>query len=159
MKQTNCLIWTFYRNYSITSILSSPFHSCRLESTSSLYDCNPTLYDRIGYEYDYEYNIPSTIKPTTITQPSKPKQRLAVACLFCRRRKIKCDGEAPCRHCHRRCQECVYPTEPRRRSVNKDKSNSNSNSNSNSPSQLKSIPDSNVSKSTTLAEPNHKNYL
>ncbi|KAJ7915138.1 hypothetical protein B0H13DRAFT_1557134, partial [Mycena leptocephala] len=47
-------------------------------------------------------------------------KRQALACLFCRERKIACgrpaaaSGDKTCNQCVRRHRECVYPTESRR---------------------------------------------
>ncbi|KAJ6522475.1 hypothetical protein B0H19DRAFT_973461, partial [Mycena capillaripes] len=47
-------------------------------------------------------------------------KRQALACLFCRERKIACGrpaaaaGEKTCSQCIRRGRDCVYPTESRR---------------------------------------------
>ncbi|TDL26319.1 hypothetical protein BD410DRAFT_716734, partial [Rickenella mellea] len=35
-------------------------------------------------------------------------RRTPMACLFCRGRKLKCDGRATCSHCHRRSLVCIY---------------------------------------------------
>lgn len=51
----------------------------------------------------------------TSSKPSKRSNRLAVACLFCRKRKIKCDGQISCIHCTKKGIECIYPTIPRAR--------------------------------------------
>lgn len=39
---------------------------------------------------------------------SKRRDRVAKACAHCRRKKIKCDGEAPCNHCQNLKLKCVY---------------------------------------------------
>lgn len=43
------------------------------------------------------------------------KTRVSKACNFCRRRKIKCDGEMPCSNCtHSENRNCEYPLTPRK---------------------------------------------
>lgn len=44
-----------------------------------------------------------------ISSGNKMEKRVRVACQFCNRRKIRCDGIVPCMHCERRGIECVYP--------------------------------------------------
>ena len=52
-------------------------------------------------------------------QPPKPK-KLPLACHFCRRRKLKCDGIKPsCDNCHKRGVDCSYDEAPRRRGPGK----------------------------------------
>jgi hypothetical protein len=46
-------------------------------------------------------------------------KRQAIACHFCRNRKLKCDGEKPCRHCERRKLECTYEEVARKRGKGK----------------------------------------
>src|ERR1700761_61629 len=49
------------------------------------------------------------------------RQRARKACLTCRKRKRKCDGEHPCRNCDVYEYQCVYERAPqRRRSTNGD---------------------------------------
>ncbi|QRV77656.1 Fungal Zn(2)-Cys(6) binuclear cluster domain [Ceratobasidium sp. AG-Ba] len=58
-----------------------------------------------------------------ISQNSQPpasisgdgKKKTAMACHFCRFRKLRCDGGSPCGHCEKRQQECTYDTTIRRR--------------------------------------------
>ncbi|KAF9942571.1 hypothetical protein BGZ67_001184 [Mortierella alpina] len=56
--------------------------------------------------------------PTTPSSPSAPKIppkkptkriRISTACVNCRHKKIKCDGQVPCAHCEKFRAECVYP--------------------------------------------------
>ncbi|CAI6014040.1 unnamed protein product [Clonostachys chloroleuca] len=35
--------------------------------------------------------------------------RISQACLACRRKKVKCDGQSPCHNCSSRCLTCEYP--------------------------------------------------
>ena len=43
------------------------------------------------------------------TKAGKERKRLPLACIACRRKKIRCSGEKPtCRHCHRARVPCVY---------------------------------------------------
>jgi hypothetical protein len=39
---------------------------------------------------------------------SATNKRVPAACNFCRVRKLRCDGQVPCRQCARRAIECVY---------------------------------------------------
>ncbi|KAF5385449.1 hypothetical protein D9757_005408 [Collybiopsis confluens] len=58
-------------------------------------------------------------RPTPTTSQSE-KKSLALACFFCRGRKIACGPQDPtssdrtCNQCHRRSLKCEYPTESRR---------------------------------------------
>lgn len=47
-------------------------------------------------------------KPAAGSQPPK----VQIACLYCRHRRIRCDGNTPCSSCVQRGKECQYPTEP-----------------------------------------------
>ncbi|KIR41101.1 hypothetical protein I307_03196 [Cryptococcus deuterogattii 99/473] len=40
------------------------------------------------------------------------RQRISMACLYCRRRKIRCCGGSPCRNCQRSKRECDYAPVP-----------------------------------------------
>ncbi|KAF9190621.1 hypothetical protein BGZ51_008368 [Haplosporangium sp. Z 767] len=56
----------------------------------------------------------ATLPPSSNTQkvpPKKPVKRIRIttACINCRQKKIKCDGESPCAHCEKYRSECVYP--------------------------------------------------
>ncbi|KAI1495092.1 hypothetical protein F5X96DRAFT_199173 [Biscogniauxia mediterranea] len=42
---------------------------------------------------------------------ARPRQRLTQACEPCRKRKIRCDRNRPCRTCERLCRECTYSAE------------------------------------------------
>ncbi|KAG0245846.1 hypothetical protein BGX31_005744 [Mortierella sp. GBA43] len=44
--------------------------------------------------------------------PKKPTKRIRIstACVNCRHKKIKCDGQLPCAHCEKFRTECVYPS-------------------------------------------------
>ncbi|KAI1314723.1 hypothetical protein EDD11_001845 [Mortierella claussenii] len=43
--------------------------------------------------------------------PKKPTKRIRIstACVNCRHKKIKCDGQVPCAHCEKFRTECIYP--------------------------------------------------
>ncbi|KAI5284394.1 hypothetical protein KEM54_001368, partial [Ascosphaera aggregata] len=48
------------------------------------------------------------------TKTGKARKRLALACIACRRKKIRCSGEKPaCSHCSRSMIPCVYKVTPR----------------------------------------------
>ncbi|KAF9086168.1 hypothetical protein BGX23_009098 [Mortierella sp. AD031] len=53
----------------------------------------------------------STPEPNTKLPPKKPSKRIRIstACINCRQKKIKCDGQVPCSHCEKFRTECVYP--------------------------------------------------
>ncbi|PWN40233.1 hypothetical protein IE81DRAFT_271910, partial [Ceraceosorus guamensis] len=40
------------------------------------------------------------------------QRRTILACAFCRSRKLRCDGEQPCRQCDRRGERCEYVLPP-----------------------------------------------
>ncbi|KAI8078731.1 uncharacterized protein BX664DRAFT_342576 [Halteromyces radiatus] len=44
-----------------------------------------------------------------INTPRKKRVKIVSACGECRRRKTKCNGELPCRSCHKADVPCVYP--------------------------------------------------
>lgn len=51
----------------------------------------------------------------TIFQAGKERKRLPLACIACRRKKIRCSGEKPtCRHCLRSRTPCVYKQSTRK---------------------------------------------
>ncbi|KAI5294508.1 hypothetical protein KEM55_006584, partial [Ascosphaera atra] len=52
--------------------------------------------------------------PESRTKTGKTRKRLALACIACRRKKIRCSGEKPaCSHCFRSRIPCVYKVTPR----------------------------------------------
>lgn len=53
--------------------------------------------------------------------PPKKRDRVAKACVFCRKKKIKCDGMTPCSNC--KTNECVYASQERKPRVRKTKMN------------------------------------
>lgn len=54
---------------------------------------------------------------TMIVSPvQKRRDRVSKACQFCRKKKIKCDGDQPCANCRNSAHaECIYPTESERK--------------------------------------------
>ena len=49
------------------------------------------------------------------TKAGKERKRLPLACIACRRKKIRCSGEKPaCKHCTRARMPCVYKVTPRK---------------------------------------------
>lgn len=49
------------------------------------------------------------------TKAGKERKRLPLACVQCRKKKIRCSGEKPhCKHCSRSNQPCLYKTTPRK---------------------------------------------
>ncbi|TCD62680.1 hypothetical protein EIP91_006573 [Steccherinum ochraceum] len=53
-------------------------------------------------------------------RPKKVSKKTAIACNFCRGRKLKCDGQTPtCRNCDKRSLPCEYALFPRRRGPGK----------------------------------------
>ncbi|KAG0313287.1 hypothetical protein BGZ97_010332 [Linnemannia gamsii] len=53
----------------------------------------------------------SSPEPNNKLPPKKPSKRIRIstACINCRQKKIKCDGQVPCSHCEKFRTECVYP--------------------------------------------------
>ncbi|KAF3918546.1 hypothetical protein ABW21_db0208782 [Orbilia brochopaga] len=50
-----------------------------------------------------------TVWSETKTKAGKDRKRLPLACIQCRRKKIRCSGEKPaCKHCIRARQPCIY---------------------------------------------------
>ncbi|OAQ36106.1 hypothetical protein K457DRAFT_373355 [Linnemannia elongata AG-77] len=55
-------------------------------------------------------NNSSTAKSTASKKDAPPKRiRISIACVSCRHKKIKCDGQVPCSHCVKSAGKCVYP--------------------------------------------------
>ncbi|KAF9923854.1 hypothetical protein FBU30_006091 [Linnemannia zychae] len=58
-------------------------------------------------------DTPSTLPSSEPTKlpPKKPSKRIRIstACINCRQKKIKCDGQTPCSHCEKFKTECAYP--------------------------------------------------
>ncbi|KAF9959473.1 hypothetical protein BGZ65_000354, partial [Modicella reniformis] len=54
---------------------------------------------------------PTAFEPPKVS-PKKPTKRIRIstACVNCRHKKIKCDGQVPCAHCEKFRTECIYPT-------------------------------------------------
>ncbi|CAI7595256.1 unnamed protein product [Penicillium manginii] len=54
-------------------------------------------------------------------EPERPRKKrrkyIARACNECKRRKIKCNGQAPCQRCGRQRLECVYVENAQRDSL------------------------------------------
>ncbi|KAK2877046.1 hypothetical protein FQN49_001453 [Arthroderma sp. PD_2] len=49
------------------------------------------------------------------TKAGKERKRLPLACIVCRRKKIRCSGEKPaCKHCYRSRIPCVYKVTTRK---------------------------------------------
>ncbi|CCM03490.1 uncharacterized protein FIBRA_05624 [Fibroporia radiculosa] len=62
----------------------------------------------------------SAAPPDENERPRKISRKTEVACHFCRRRKLRCDGQRPtCRHCMQRGFVCEYADRPRRRGPGK----------------------------------------
>ncbi|CAD6506408.1 BgTH12-07334 [Blumeria graminis f. sp. triticale] len=62
-----------------------------------------------GYPQDYNRGVPQQMA----FSQSAPRQRTAIACRYCRRRKIRCSGfdqnpEGRCANCQRFQQECIF---------------------------------------------------
>ncbi|KAF9551650.1 hypothetical protein EC957_006543 [Mortierella hygrophila] len=53
---------------------------------------------------------PNKDKSTASKKDAPPKRiRISIACVSCRHKKIKCDGQVPCSHCVKSAGKCVYP--------------------------------------------------
>ncbi|KAG8812683.1 hypothetical protein FRC17_001900, partial [Serendipita sp. 399] len=75
-------------------------------------------------EVPYSHRAPIKVPPSSSTLPAPPKHRtgrkIAVACNFCRSRKLKCDGGRPqCLQCQRRSVDCEYETVIKKRGLGK----------------------------------------
>ncbi|KAJ8083834.1 hypothetical protein PM082_002600 [Marasmius tenuissimus] len=90
-------------------------------------DEHPPPPPEAGRSYVYKipltkpnHNPPKVQKRRPTTPQSNEKKNLALACFFCRGRKIACGPHDPtssdrtCGQCHRRSLKCEYPTESRR---------------------------------------------
>ncbi|KAF9166910.1 hypothetical protein DFQ26_006437 [Actinomortierella ambigua] len=61
------------------------------------------------------FSINSTATSATVLGERKPPKkptkriRIATACISCRQKKIRCDGQHPCAHCERVKTTCTYP--------------------------------------------------
>ncbi|KAJ5053997.1 uncharacterized protein L3040_000285 [Drepanopeziza brunnea f. sp. 'multigermtubi'] len=76
---------------------------------SQPYRAPPGQYDERTYQQDYGRGAPQNM---AFTQ-SAPRQRTAIACRYCRRRKIRCSGfeqnpEGRCSNCQRFQQDCIF---------------------------------------------------
>lgn len=50
------------------------------------------------------------VSPISTSPVVKPlRNRVSKACVQCRQRKIKCDGQVQCKHCKSAGKECIYP--------------------------------------------------
>ncbi|KAG8811580.1 hypothetical protein FRC19_003715, partial [Serendipita sp. 401] len=79
----------------------------------------------------YGHGVPTRIPHPSSAAPAPPKHRtgrkIAVACNFCRSRKLKCDGGRPqCLQCQRRSMECEYETVIKKRGLGKTSSKATS---------------------------------
>ncbi|KAF8936143.1 hypothetical protein BGZ47_009634 [Haplosporangium gracile] len=54
-------------------------------------------------------NNNSTAKSTSKKDAPPKRIRISIACVSCRHKKIKCDGQVPCSHCVKSAGKCVYP--------------------------------------------------
>ena len=91
------------------SIGDNPYGSNSNETVSS-----QTAGDGTGSKIDGQSNPPppwSELK----TKAGKERKRLPLACIACRRKKIRCSGEKPaCKHCLRSRIPCVYKVTTRK---------------------------------------------
>lgn len=77
-------------------------------------------------------SMPPPNPPPEVRLPleQESQRRAATACNFCRARKLRCDGNAPCRQCARRDIECVFsqpnPSKRKRKQGDDDDNNDNS---------------------------------
>ncbi|KAF9127676.1 hypothetical protein BGW39_005687 [Mortierella sp. 14UC] len=76
-------------------------------------------------DYDDDKRRSESPVPETNSRPSSPSPaptskdngkkapakriRISIACVSCRHKKIKCDGQVPCSHCIKSAGKCVYP--------------------------------------------------
>ncbi|KZZ96395.1 C6 zinc finger domain-containing protein [Ascosphaera apis ARSEF 7405] len=72
----------------------------------------PGPYQRPPVEY-YGPPAPPVAPPQVVYQAAAPRQRTAIACRYCRRRKIRCSGfdssaDGRCSNCVRFNQECMF---------------------------------------------------
>ncbi|KAG0150926.1 hypothetical protein CROQUDRAFT_668265 [Cronartium quercuum f. sp. fusiforme G11] len=68
---------------------------------------------------------PPSAHPAGLTKKGKPRlPRQLISCDFCRVRKLRCDGQAPCGHCSRRSKDCNYQTSVRKRGKGRKKKES-----------------------------------
>ncbi|KAG0366694.1 hypothetical protein BGZ54_005015 [Gamsiella multidivaricata] len=76
----------------------------------SLRISNDQLISRSNLTQESSATIPASPGPPKIP-PKKPTKRIRIstACVNCRQKKIKCDGQVPCAHCEKCHTECVYP--------------------------------------------------
>ncbi|KAF9982252.1 hypothetical protein BGZ65_003072 [Modicella reniformis] len=54
-------------------------------------------------------SAPEESESTSKKVPTKQRIRITIACITCRHKKIKCDGQVPCSHCDKSKTECIYP--------------------------------------------------
>ncbi|KAF9582522.1 hypothetical protein BGW38_000107 [Lunasporangiospora selenospora] len=53
--------------------------------------------------------VDSAASTNQAKKPLVKRVRIPIACVTCRHKKIKCDGQVPCSHCEKHRAECVYP--------------------------------------------------
>lgn len=93
-------------NSASSSISMSAGHPFPPSTTANIISPPPFLDSQIG-----GLNMPPPNPPLLGLQlPIEPEaqRRAATACNFCRGRKLRCDGNAPCRQCARRELTCVF---------------------------------------------------
>ncbi|KAK3846279.1 MAG: fungal-specific transcription factor domain-containing protein [Linnemannia gamsii] len=73
------------------------------------------------YTYNRESPVPENNSRLSSPSPAPSKDngngkkapakriRISIACVSCRHKKIKCDGQVPCSHCIKSSGKCVYP--------------------------------------------------
>ncbi|KAI1387792.1 fungal-specific transcription factor domain-containing protein [Hypoxylon trugodes] len=59
-------------------------------------------------------NVSELESCTKLGEPVRNKRRPALACLHCRKRKIKCDRQTPCLSCTKANETCIYVYDSRR---------------------------------------------
>jgi hypothetical protein len=101
-------------NIDSTHLISTTSYPYPLEPSSRdltlRHDSEPPRSYLSGFPSYVHPPAPIRSDPQTIwrdTGQANPR-RLVIACHFCRMRKLKCDGERPCRHCERRQKVCTY---------------------------------------------------
>ncbi|UZJ54374.1 hypothetical protein CBS101457_003694 [Exobasidium rhododendri] len=96
---------------SMSLSLGQQFPSTASSSSNIMHP--PTFMQQQQHQFNVVMNMnmpppnPPSVATTSPPEP-EPQRRAATACNFCRGRKLRCDGNAPCRQCARRDLACVF---------------------------------------------------
>ncbi|KAJ9100585.1 hypothetical protein QFC21_003629 [Naganishia friedmannii] len=75
---------------------------------------NEVYFSPFAHEYTSYFSLEVTEPPAARrnTPFVHRRSRVVMACTYCRRRKIRCDGGDPCTNCAKTCRSCDYTSVP-----------------------------------------------